>query len=169
MVLLLTVNQWARTNIQHFGGDVNRVFIFGTSAGSASVHYHILSPMSKGLFHTAFSGSGSALNPWAFQPDPIPNGKKIAKMHGCPTETSKMLVECLRTKDAHDIAFSHSKFLDFYSDPIAAFGPSLENENGNPDESYSRFLTDAPINLIDKGEVNEVPWIIGFDTDEGYE
>jgi len=72
----------------------------------------------------------------------------------------------MRTIDAHEIAFSHSKFLDFYSDPIAAFGPSIES--GNPDES-TRFLTDTPINLIAKGEINEVPWIIGFDTDEGYE
>lgn len=67
--------------------------------------------MRIGLFNTALSASGSALNPWAFQPDPIPNGKKLGEFHECPTESSEELVECLRTKDAHDIAFTHSLFL----------------------------------------------------------
>ncbi|ODN06368.1 Venom carboxylesterase-6 [Orchesella cincta] len=180
--------RFVQENIANFAGDEDRVMIFGTSAGSASVHYHIISPMSKGLFHTALSASGSALNPWAFQPNPIPNGKKLGQFLNCPVDNSKDLVECLRTKDAHDIAFTHSLFLhitnrhriqNFYSDPIAAFGPSIEN--GNPDPS-TRFLSDTPRNIIEKGAVNEVPWIIGyckikdlvifmnkFDTDEGYE
>jgi len=158
--------RFVQENIDRFGGDKDKVMIFGTSAGSASVHYHILSPMSKGLFHTALSASGSALNPWAFQPNPIPHSKKFGKLLNCPTESSSELVKCLRTKDAHDIAFTHSLFLDFYSDPIAAFGPSIET--GNPDVT-SRFLSDTPRNIIEKGVVNEVPWIIGFDTDEGYE
>lgn len=42
-----------RDNIQSFGGDPDNVTIFGESAGSASVHAHILSPASKGLFHKA--------------------------------------------------------------------------------------------------------------------
>ena len=33
--------------------------IFGESAGSMSVSYHVVSPMSKGLFHQAISHSGT--------------------------------------------------------------------------------------------------------------
>ncbi|XP_069701780.1 esterase E4-like isoform X2 [Periplaneta americana] len=40
--------RWVRDNIANFGGDPKRVTIFGQSAGAASVHFHMLSPMSRG-------------------------------------------------------------------------------------------------------------------------
>lgn len=55
--------QWVNDNIKHFGGDPTRI----TIGGSVSVHYHILSDMSSGLFQRAILESGSALNPWAYQ------------------------------------------------------------------------------------------------------
>jgi len=39
---------WIKKNIAKFGGDPDRVTIMGQSAGAASVHFHILSPLSKG-------------------------------------------------------------------------------------------------------------------------
>ena len=53
-------SRWVRDNIQGFGGNPNNVTIFGESAGGMSVGMHILSPMSRGLFHRAISHSGTA-------------------------------------------------------------------------------------------------------------
>ena len=40
-----------RKNIDAFSGDPNKVTIMGQQAGGASVHYHLLSPLSRGLFN----------------------------------------------------------------------------------------------------------------------
>ena len=42
--------KWVQDHISAFGGDPDKVTIFGESAGGASCHYHILSPHSKGKF-----------------------------------------------------------------------------------------------------------------------
>lgn len=58
--------QWVQENIKHFGGDKDRVTIFGESAGSMSVMNHYLSPMYKGLFvfSAAISMSGVPTSPY---------------------------------------------------------------------------------------------------------
>ncbi|NXP78335.1 SASB hydrolase, partial [Ramphastos sulfuratus] len=50
--------RWIQGNIGHFGGDPGSVTLFGVSAGSCSIFAHVLSPLSKGLFHKAISESG---------------------------------------------------------------------------------------------------------------
>lgn len=40
--------EWVQLNIENFGGNSKKVTIFGQSAGAVSVHYHMLSPQSRG-------------------------------------------------------------------------------------------------------------------------
>lgn len=40
--------EWTRRNIAFFGGDPNRITIFGESAGAAAVQYLMLSPLARG-------------------------------------------------------------------------------------------------------------------------
>lgn len=51
--------QWVRNNIERFGGDPGNVTIFGESAGAVSVSLHMVSPLSRGLFHRAIMQSGT--------------------------------------------------------------------------------------------------------------
>ncbi|RZC33822.1 COesterase and/or Abhydrolase 3 domain containing protein, partial [Asbolus verrucosus] len=59
--------QWTHDNINLFGGDPDKITIFGQSAGSASCAYQLLNQQSQGLFRGAILESGTAINPWAYQ------------------------------------------------------------------------------------------------------
>lgn len=50
--------EWVRENISAFGGNNRNVTAWGESAGSLSLHYHMLIPAHRGLFDHAIMQSG---------------------------------------------------------------------------------------------------------------
>ncbi|KAF9898322.1 hypothetical protein BX616_004182 [Lobosporangium transversale] len=63
--------QWVRENISAFGGNTKNVIAWGESAGSISIHYHMLLPSHHGLFDHAImqSGTVSTISPMFIHTD----------------------------------------------------------------------------------------------------
>ncbi len=55
---LILALQWVRDNIAAFGGDPDRVMLFGQSGGGAKIATLMAMPAAKGLFHSAATMSG---------------------------------------------------------------------------------------------------------------
>lgn len=109
----VAVLQWVQANIENFSGNSKKVTIFGQSAGGASVHYHMLSPQSRGLFHAAISQSSTALAVWAKPKNQIQKmvTETQAQLVGCDINVdSKSLVDCLRKVDAKALVETSDKF-----------------------------------------------------------
>lgn len=86
--------KWVRENIKNFNGDPGNVTIFGESAGSCSVHYQMLSPTAKGLFHKAILQSGCTLNHWSLGRHVM---IELAKELGHDLSSEKEALEVLRS------------------------------------------------------------------------
>ncbi len=55
---MIAALQWVKRNAAAFGGDPNRVTIFGVSAGGMAVNVLMSTPAAAGLFHGAIAQSG---------------------------------------------------------------------------------------------------------------
>lgn len=154
--------RWVHENIAAFGGDPNRVTIFGESAGGASVHYHMMSNLSKGLIHRGISQSGNGYCPWAVaRPDSAKKkANKVAELLNCPKD-SKQLLACLRTKTADELIKTDRSFQVYNYCPMIPFRPVVEPEHPGA------FLTEDPALSSKHGRLSDIPWMTGVTSDEG--
>jgi len=58
---LILALRWVRDNIGEFGGDPNKVMVFGQSGGGAKIATLMATPAARGLFHRAATMSGQQI------------------------------------------------------------------------------------------------------------
>ena len=162
--------RWIHDNIQAFGGDPNRITIFGESAGSASVAYQIIYPGNKGLVHRAIAESGSFSSPWAFKPreDVRSEVRVFATAVGCFQTDDVFLVKCLQTKPASELLNAYKKIVFKATNATQGIlgAPVVDND----------FVLDDPKNiftgLFPSKDVEEtfrdIDLIIGVNNKEGH-
>ncbi|XP_017022540.1 glutactin [Drosophila kikkawai] len=76
--------KWVQKHIASFGGDPQRVTLFGQVGGAALVNVLTLSPaVPAGLFHRVIYQSGTALSPAFITDSPLAATKAIGRMAGC--------------------------------------------------------------------------------------
>ncbi|XP_060547152.1 cholinesterase-like isoform X2 [Pantherophis guttatus] len=152
--------KWVKENAAAFGGDPSRVTIFGQSAGGSSVNFHLLAPKSQDLFAQAVIQSGTANAFYAWRSPEKAKQKSLEFVHllGCSEDNNNSIVHCLQSKNVseliqHEIAllFKGDFFMNF------PFSPTVDGE----------FLLGDPEKLMEKGQIQAKPVLIGETSDEG--
>ncbi|XP_053603166.1 juvenile hormone esterase isoform X2 [Plodia interpunctella] len=158
--------EWVNKNINQFGGDPDNVTIIGESAGASAVTYHMLSPMSKGLFHKVIAQSGTCIDDWSIQRDSVARAIRCSKLLGKETEDVNEILNYFRSLPSKDIVGLTLKSRiedEKYRGLSIFFAPVVEQKF----EGLQSFLTEEPLDILLSGKYNKVPLLIGYNSAEG--
>ena len=88
--------KWVRRNIKAFGGNPEKVTVFGELAGGLSTFVNLVSPTARGLFHRAIveSGAYSLTQPTLAQAEAA--GTNFASAVQCSQTNPADVLTCLR-------------------------------------------------------------------------
>ncbi len=142
--------KWIRKNIAAFGGDPDKVTIFGESAGGIAVSMLCASPLAKGLFHGAISQSGGSFGP--------------PRLTTFPGENLKLLPDAEAAGEAYVRNGGYSSIEELRkvdADSLPAIrGLAWPIIDGwvIPDDQYI---------LYEAKKYNDVPILVGYNSDEG--
>ncbi|CAL8125459.1 unnamed protein product [Orchesella dallaii] len=176
--------QWVKDNIFAFKGDPTNVTIFGESAGSASVHYLLMTPTAKGLFHRAIMQSGTMCF-WSYASNSRSRQAALkfakesllcenVKEDATQIEQPLQIRECLEKANMTKLSLSQMTFWPHWpaANPISRFLPTVDiastesGQNHTADsffESHPQFIQTGRQNAYP----NKVPVIIGLNANEG--
>ncbi|XP_066292861.1 pyrethroid hydrolase Ces2e-like [Branchiostoma lanceolatum] len=140
---------WVKENIRNFGGDPERVTIFGDSAGGVSISYHLLSPLSKGLFQRAISQSG-VYQTMPVNPQPLQMTKMLSEAVGCDAKDTAAITTCLKEKSVDELLENVAPIQQMLG--LLTFLPAVDGV----------FLKSDPVDPTQtKTEVNTADYLIG--------
>uniref|UniRef100_A0A9J7YC74 Neuroligin 3a n=1 Tax=Cyprinus carpio carpio TaxID=630221 RepID=A0A9J7YC74_CYPCA len=145
--------RWISENIGYFGGDSNRITVFGSGIGASCVSLLTLSHHSEGLFHRAIIQSGSALSSWAVNYQPVKYTRLLAEKVGCNVLDTLDMVDCLRKKSARELVEQDIQPARYH----VAFGPVIDGD----------VIPDDPEILMEQGEFLNYDIMLGVNQGEG--
>lgn len=141
--------KWVHENITAFGGDPERVLVFGQSAGGMSTRMLLSSPLTRGLMTRAVIESGGGLN----EADPVRPAEEFKDICKRSMEYLGWTFEDLMTKDALEVYSSLATAAKEVVDEkvVGFFQPFVDGV----------VLKDVPGNLVKAGDYNDIPVICG--------
>ncbi|XP_054662726.1 neuroligin-2 isoform X2 [Grus americana] len=145
--------RWLNENVGHFGGDPQRITIFGSGAGAACVSLLILSHHSEGLFQKAIAQSGTAISSWSVNYQPLKYTRLLAAKVGCERADTGAAVECLRRQPFRALVDQDVQPARYH----VAFGPVVDGD----------VVPDDPEILMQQGEFLNYDILIGVNQGEG--
>lgn len=161
--------KWVKRYITSFGGDPDKITIFGQSSGAVSVHALHLSPKSNGLISGAIAQSGTMLlrkTKWEVAKEER-NAMRIAEIYNCTSiNYDEEMLKCLQSVPAKEF-FKMTQYVGQKLDVERA-----ERERGPWFPVVDAYCSDPilpvePLHALKVGAFNKAPMISGTVANEG--